>query len=694
MAVVRYSADGDIAVVTIHHPPANALTQAVRSGLREALARASGEGIAAIVIIGEGGNFSTGAELSDSGTAGLDEEPRLPGLLQAIEAGSKPVVAAIRGAALGGGLELALACHWRVAGPDATLGLPEIRLGLIPGAGATRRLPRLAGPEIALEICTSGRTFDVDFALRHGLVEEMTAGDLLLFAKNFARRMIREDRPVRRSGCLTERIENLDPGVFDAFRKKIGRRARGQIAPWRCIDAVEAGCKAPREQGERLEREAFEECVRSPQHRALSYQFRAEREARRIPGIPGDLPPLPVRSAAVVGAGTMGGGIAMCFAGAGIPVKLIEQSDEALQRGMGMIEKNYAGSVSRGSLTRAAAGEAMARITPAVHYDCASEADIVIEAVYEDLELKKSVFRRLDAVAAPHAILASNTSSLNIDELAAVTARPEKFVGTHFFSPANVMRLLETVRGARTSPQTIVTVMSLAGVIGKIPVLAGNCDGFIGNRMLQFYTGGAEYLLEEGATPEQIDRVMEDFGMPMGPLAMRDLAGNDVGLMIRKARAGSLPKEERLSPILDRIVEQGRLGQKTGRGFYRYDGRTRIADPEVMHLVTQVSRELGIRRREIDDQEILARLLHPLVNEGARILAEGIAIRPGDIDVVFVNGYGFPAYRGGPMYWSETTGLDRIRETMVRLGERFGPRWRPAALLERRIREGRGWSAA
>ncbi|HET9388744.1 MAG TPA: 3-hydroxyacyl-CoA dehydrogenase NAD-binding domain-containing protein, partial [Steroidobacteraceae bacterium] len=410
----------------------------------------------------------------------------------------------------------------------------------------------------------------------------------------------------------------------------------------------------------------------------------------RIPDVPASVQPLPIRSAGVVGAGTMGGGIAMTFANAGIPVRLLEISQETLERGLSLIRKNYSASVTRGSLSQERMDRAMSLITGVRQYEALAQADIVIEAVFEEPNVKKEVFTRLDAVCAPHAVLATNTSTLDIDAIAAATARPQSVIGTHFFSPANIMKLLENVRGTLSAPQTIATVMALGKTLGKVPVLAGNCDGFIGNRMLQFYTGEAEFLLEEGASPEQIDRVIEGFGFAMGPLAVRDLAGNDVGFLIRKSRR--IPSDERFSPILQRLVEAGRLGQKSGKGFYRYEGRTRIADPEVMTLIEDVSRELGIARREISDEEILDRLLHPLVNEGANIVEQGIAIRASDVDVVYVNGYGFPAYRGGPMFWAQEVGFERIIATMRGLSATHGQRWRPAPLLERMLAAGMGWS--
>jgi 3-hydroxyacyl-CoA dehydrogenase len=607
-----------------------------------------------------------------------------------MEATRKPVVAAIAGTALGGGFELALACHWRIAAESAKVGLPEVKLGLIPGAGGTQRFTRLAGPEAALDAITSGTHIPAPRALELGLVDAL-ADEVVAAAIAFARQAAQENRPLRIVSDVSDKITGVKAGLFADFRKKIQAKARGQLAPFRIIDSIEAACTEPKEEAFRIEREFFLECRSSPQRKALVHVFFAEREARKIPDVPADVKPLPVRKAVVIGAGTMGGGIAMNFANAGIPVDLLELSREALDRGLGLIQKNYAASVTRGSFTQARVDKALSLIQGITDYEAVAGADLVVEAVFEDLKVKQELFGKLDRVASPHAILATNTSTLDIDAIAAATSRPEKVVGTHFFSPANVMKLLENVRGTRTAPLTIATVMALGKTLSKVVVLAGNCDGFIGNRMLQFYSGEAEFLLEEGATPEQIDRVIEGFGFAMGPLAVRDLAGNDVGFMIRKGRR--IPADERWSPILQRLVEQGRLGQKTGKGFYRYEGRTRIPDPEVMSLIEGVSRELGIKRREIPDQEILERLLHPLVNEGAKIVDEGIAIRASDIDVVYVNGYGFPAYKGGPMYWGEEIGLAKVVATMRRLAPSHGTRWRPAPLLERLAASGAGWSS-
>ena len=690
MPVVNYRLDGEIAVLTIASPPVNALSLNVREGLMQGLQRAAQDpAVTALVVSGSGSIFSGGADITEIASGAALTAPMIADVQAQIEASGKPIVAAITGTALGGGFELALTCHARTADPKAMVGLPEVKLGLMPGAGGTVRFTRLAGPGAALEAITSGAQIPAARALELGLVD-VVEDDALGAALALARRWVAEKRPLRVASELTERIREVNPAVFADFRRKLEAKARGQLAPFRIVDSIEAACGKPRGEALRLERQYFMECRDSAQRQALVHLFFAEREARRIPGLTREVQPLPIRSAAVIGAGTMGGGIAMNFANAGIPVTLLDLSGEALERGLAMIRKNYATSVARGSLTQARAEQAVALVRGATSYEALKDADIVIEAVFEDMKVKQEVFARLDKLAAPQAILATNTSTLDIDAIAAVTSRPQQVVGTHFFSPANVMKLLENVRGAKSSPQTLATVMALGKTLGKVAVLAGNCDGFIGNRMLGFYGLEAEFLLEEGATPEQIDRVMEGFGFAMGPLAVRDLAGNDIGFMIRKGR--KLPADERYSPILERLVAQGRLGQKTGKGFYRYEGRTRIVEPEVTRLIEGVSRDLGITRRQIPDTEILSRLLHPLVNEGARIVEEGIAARASDIDVVYVNGYGFPAWRGGPMYWAQHAGLQNVVETMRRLTPTHGARWAPAPLLERLARSGQGWT--
>ena len=693
MALVNYRLEADVAILEIDNPPVNALGIHVREGLVEGLRRAASEPqVTAIVIAGSRGLFPAGADINEIVSGLSHKSPIIREVQARMEASDKPIVAAIEGTALGGGFELAMACHWRVASRTATVGLPEVKLGLIPGAGGTQRFTRLAGPEAALEYITSGAQIPAARALELGVVDEL-ADDAVAAAVTLARRAIVERRELRLSSDLGTKIDRVDRSLFATFRRLLEAKARGQLAPWRIVDAIEAACLRPKDEAMRLEREWFNECRDSPQRAALVHVFFAEREARRVPdAAAADTMPLPIRSVGIVGAGTMGGGIAMAFANVGMPVKLLDVSRDALERGQGAIRRNYAASVSRGTLTRERMDERLGLIQGITEYDGLANVDLIIEAAFEDLNVKRQIFARLDKVAAPRTILATNTSILDIDAIASATSRPENVVGTHFFSPANVMRLLENVRGRASSPQTILTVMGLGKLLGKVPVLSGNAPGFIGNRMLQFYSYEAEFLLEEGAVPEQIDRVMEEFGFAMGPLAVRDLAGNDVGLQIRRQR--QLPADERHSPLLERLVALGRLGQKAGKGFYRYEGRTRVPDKEVVNLIRDVSHEMGVRRRVIGDQEIVDRLLHPLVNEGARVLEERIAVRPGDIDLVFVHGYGFPAWRGGPMFWSEQVGLDKVLTTVEGLAPNHGSRWQPAQLLIRLAQAGKGWQNA
>ena len=686
---IHYRSDGDVAVLQIEHPPVNALSLEVRRGLIEALARAASDpAIRAAVIIGSGGSFPAGADIREIASGAALTPPILLDVIGRLETFEKPLVAAIEGVALGGGFELALACHARIAAPGARVGLPEVKLGLIPGAGGTQRFTRLAGPQAALEAITSGEHLPAARALALGVLDAIAA-EPLAQAIIWARRLA-DEGAVPRASEREERTAGVDPGLFSAWREAHARKYRGQLAPGRIVDAIEAACTRPREEAFGLERQYFLECRDSPQRKALMHLFHAEREARKIPGVGPDVEPAPIRRAAVLGAGTMGAGIAVCFANAAIPVTLLDATEAALERGLSRIRELYRESVERGRLSAQQAEAALGLIRGATGDAPLGEVDIAIEAVFEDPALKREVFERLDRNTPPHAILASNTSTLDIDRLAAATGRPQQVVGTHFFSPAHVMKLMENVRGTASSPQTLATVMALAKRLGKIPVLAGNCDGFIGNRMLQYYGAEAERLLEEGATPEQVDAVIESFGFAMGPLAMRDLSGNDVGWAIRRNRI--LPPDERWSPILERMAAEGRLGRKSGQGFYRYEGGRRRHNPEALALIESVSRELGIERRAISDAEILTRLLHPLVNEGAKILAEGIASRPGDIDVVYVHGYGFPAYKGGPMYWAEQDGLEKVIATLERLAPSHGQRWQPAARLLEAARRG-GWDA-
>jgi 3-hydroxyacyl-CoA dehydrogenase len=692
VSAVNYASHGDVAVLTVNNPPVNALSHSVRVGLMEGLQTALADvAVKAIVVIGGGTTYIAGADIKEFGKP--IQPPRLLDIQDAMEASTKPIVSAIHGTALGGGLEVALTCHYRVAVPSAKVGLPEVKLGLLPGAGGTQRLPRLVGVQKALELITSGDHIEADKACELGVIDEVVSGDLLQGAIEFARKVVSENRPLRTVKAMTDKISGVDPQVFDEFRRSREKKFRGLFAPWKIIECIEAACYKPVDEAFQFERDGFQECHDSPQRAALIHLFFAERAARKIPDVPADTKPLPIRKAAIIGAGTMGGGIAMCFANAGIPVKLIDISEEAVAAGIKRVTGNYATSVSRGSISQAQMDQRLALVEGVASYDAVADVDIVIEAVFEKMELKKEIFAKLDAIAPPHCILGSNTSSLDIDAIASATQRPDKVIGTHFFSPANVMKLLENVRGKASSAETIATVMNLGKLINKVPVLAGNCDGFIGNRMLQYYAGRAEFLLEEGCTPEQVDGVAERFGMPMGPLAMRDLAGMDVGVLVRKERAKTLPPEERFSPIVERLVEKGWYGQKTQKGFYLYEGRKRLPNPDALKVIEEVSKELGIERREWSDEEIAAHLFHPLVNEGAKILEDKIAIRASDIDITWVNGYGFPHYLGGPMFWGEKIGLEKVLETARILGEKHGRRWKPAPLIERLVKEGKGFSS-
>ncbi len=691
---VSYERLGAIGVITVDNPPVNALSVEVRAGLVDSLRRGLGDDAArALVVMGGGRTFIAGADIREFGKPLVP--PDLNDVIARIDESPKPVIAALHGTALGGGLEVALGCHYRCAVGSAQVGFPEVKLGLLPGAGGTQRLPRLIGVEPALEVIVGGDPLPATRAQALGIIDEILPGDLRDGAIAFAARVVAERRPLRRVSASDEKLQaaRSSPAVFEAFRKRIERQARGYLAPFKCIEAVQAAATLPFDAGLRRERELFQECMRSPQSRAQIHAFFAEREATKIPGVPKETPARPVRIAAVIGAGTMGGGIAMNFANAGIPVHVVETSPEALDRGLAVVRKNYAATVEKGRLAQAEMDRRLGLITGTLSWDAVADADFVIEAVFEEMPIKKQVFARLDRLAKPSAILATNTSTLDVDEIASATARPGSVIGTHFFSPANVMRLLELVRGAATSKETIATAAELGRRMGKVWVLAGNCDGFIGNRMLAGYAREAQFLLEEGATPQQVDRVIYDFGFPMGPFAMSDLAGLDVGWRIRKGKAATRPRDLRYSPVADRLCERGRFGQKTGAGWFRYEkgGRTPIPDPEVEALIIESATEQGIARRTIGDEEILARCLYPLVNEGARILEEGIALRAGDIDIVYLHGYGFPRYRGGPMYWADTLGLTRVYEQVAAYHRLHGAFWEPAPLLQRLALQGKSF---
>src|SRR5688572_12588225 len=692
MTAITQSVDldrrGRVAVVTVNNPPVNALSQHVRQGLHEGVKQAVGDaGVQAIVIACAGRTFIAGADITEFGKPPV--APSLHEVLDAIESSPKPVVAAVHGTALGGGLEVTLACHYRVGVKDARFGLPEVKLGLLPGAGGTQRLPRVVGVEKALGMMVSGDPIRADEALAAGLIDEIVEGDLTAAGVAFAEKVLNEQRPLKKIRDLDDKLAAVrgKPEVFANFRKSVARQTRGFRAPENIIKAVEAAVSLPFAEGLTRERELFAELMASPESRAQRYFFFAEREAAKIPDVPADTPAKDVRKAAVIGAGTMGGGIAMNFANAGIPVTVVEMNQENLDRGLGIVRKNYEATASRGRLTPADVEKRMGLIQGTTDWNAVRDADMIIEAVFEEMPIKKEVFARLDGLAKPDAVLATNTSTLDVDEIAAATRRPESVIGTHFFSPANVMRLLENVRGAKSSKTTVATAMSIGRRIGKVPVLVGVCYGFVGNRMLHQRGQQAEKLILEGALPHQVDKVLTDFGFPMGPFAMGDLAGLDVGWRIRKGRGMK-------SAVADRICELGRFGQKTGAGYYKYDDkRNPSPDPEVEQIIFDVSKEKGIKRRQISDEEILQRLLYPMVNEGAKILEEKIAIRASDIDVIWVYGYGWPVYRGGPMFWADSIGLKALRDKMLEFQRTHGDFWKPAPLLSRLADEGKGFTS-
>jgi 3-hydroxyacyl-CoA dehydrogenase len=680
---------GRVAVLTVNNPPVNALSQHVRQGLRDGVKQASGDSaVGAIVIVCGGRTFIAGADITEFG-----KPPREPGLhevLDLIESSPKPVVAAIHGTALGGGLEVTLACHYRVGVKDARFGLPEVKLGLLPGAGGTQRLPRVVGVEKGLSMMVSGDPIRADEALKSGLIDEIVDGDLTAAGVAFAEKALNEKRPLRKIRELDDKLAAVrgKPEVFANFRKSIARQTRGFKAPENIVKAVEAAVSLPFDQGIKRERELFSELITSPESKAQRYFFFAEREAAKIPDVPADTPAKDIKKAAVIGAGTMGGGIAMNFANAGIPVTVVEMNQENLDRGLGIVRKNYEATASRGRLTMADVEKRMGLIHGTTDWNAVRDADMIIEAVFEEMPIKKEVFAKLDGLAKPDAVLATNTSTLDVDEIASATKRPESVIGTHFFSPANVMRLLENVRGKKSSKTTIATAMTIGRRIAKVPVLVGVCYGFVGNRMLHQRGQQAEKLILEGALPHQVDQVLTDFGFPMGPFAMGDLAGLDVGWRIRKGRGVK-------SPVADRICELGRFGQKTGSGYFKYEkgDRTPIPDAEVEKIIVDVATQQGITRRPISDEEILQRLLYPMVNEGAKILDEKIAIRASDIDVIWVYGYGWPVYRGGPMFWADQIPLRALRDKMLEFQKASGDTfWAPAPLLNRLADEGKGFT--
>ena len=690
--LVKITKDNDVAIITIDNPPVNALGPGVPEGIGAAIEEINGDSsVKAAVVIGGGRTFVAGADIKEFGkmTSGGPRRSLLPLLLH-IEDSTKPIVMAIHGNAFGGGLELAMAGHYRVASPTAQVGQPEVKLGIIPGAAGTQRLPRLVGVARALEMCAEGKPVPAREAAALGLLDRLIEGDLLAGAVSFAREVA--DKPAPKTRERTEKLRTGEDhaATFSAARAAASKKQRGLKAPLAAIDAVEAATRLPFEEGCQAEAMLFTECLFSDQSKALIHVFFGEREVAKIPDIPKDAPVIPVNRVAVVGSGTMGGGIAMVFANAGIPVLLKEVDQPALDAGMGKIRKNYANSVQRGRFTEAFVDERLKLITPVVTYDAFSEADMVVEAVFEGMALKKTIFADLDRFCRPGAILATNTSTLNIDDIASATSRPEAVIGTHFFSPANVMRLLEIVRGKRSSKEAIATCMQLSKKLGKIGVLVGNCRGFVGNRMFGPYRREAQFLVEEGADIEAVDQALVDFGSAMGPLGTGDLAGLDVGWRIRKEYR-HLEKPGIRQPFSeDGLCELGRYGQKTGKGWYRYDENRRAStDPEVTTLVRKWSADAGIPQRQISTEEIVDRCNYALVNEGARILEEGYALRAVDIDIIYLNGYGFPAHRGGPMWYADTVGLQKVYQRISEFQKQHGELWAPAPLLKRLAETGK-----
>ena len=678
--VVRLEKDGEIGVIIVNYPPVNALGPGVSEGIIASLHQANEDpSIKAMVLIGDGRSFIAGADIRGFGT-GRKRPPIGERTYDVLDASPKPVVAAIHGFALGGGLENAMACHYRIAVASAKVGLPEVLIGILPGGGGTQRLPRLAGARTALEMITSGRHVPAPEAATMGIIDEvLPEGTGLREAAVAYARRIAGIRPLPR---VRDKAVSADPGIFDAMRKSIARKARNQTAPYHCIAAVEAACALPFDDGIRREAELFAELESSDEAKALRYAFFAEREVAKLPDLPAGVAPFDFSAPAVIGAGTMGGGIAMSFADFGYDVKIMDATREALGNGMERIRNNYATSVKRGSLGEGEMQRRLSRIHPVAGYDDIRDCDVVVEAAFERMDVKKLIFEKLDQVMKPGAFLFSNTSALDMDELAAVTKRPDYVAGTHFFSPANVMKLLEVVRPSKASPETLMTAMAMGRKIGKISAMAGNTDGFVANRSRAPFNTEMVILLEEGCLPEQVDKVMIDFGYPMGPFAVGDLAGLDIGAEGRKRRAAANPNYRRL-PIADRVVEMGRYGQKTGAGWYRYEkgDRTPHPDPEVAAIIKSVAAEMGVPQRVFSDTEILHRLLFASVNEACRILEEGKAYRASDVDVMWLHGFGFPRYRGGLMYWADGIGARDVYNQIASWHQQYGERWAPSRLL-------------
>lgn len=688
MSVVNYQIQGNIGVVTINNPPVNALSHELRLNILKSIESAQNDDSQAIVIICDGRTFIAGADITEFGKPPLS--PILPDLLSAIDQSQKPTIAALHGTALGGGFEMALACHYRCALPSAKVGLPEVNLGLLPGAGGTQRTPRLAGVEAALDLITSGNPIFASKAAELGLIDHIIEGELLEGALAYANSIIADGSKIKRASDIVIDKTSINEDTFANVRAKLNKRARGQSAPQLIVDCVEAAVNLPFAEGLQIERDNFKQCLVSSQSAALRHMFFAERQSVKVRDLDKNIALRDIKHVGIIGGGTMGGGIAMNFANVGIPVTVIEINDEALKRGKDIIAKNYAMTVKKGKLSQQQAQERQALISGSTDYAALSEVDMVIEAVFENLDIKKAVFTKLDAACKQGAILATNTSYQDVDQIAAATSRPEDVIGLHFFSPANVMKLLEVVRGAKTADDVLATSMAIARTIKKVPVLSNVCYGFIGNRMLRYYGREAQLCMIEGSTPEVIDGVMQKFGMAMGPLAVGDLAGLDIGYKARQALSEEEKGEPKTYCIADTLVEMGRLGQKTGQGYYAYDPQTRKrnSDPVVLEVIEQQAQAQGITRKEISNEEILNRLTFSLINEGIKILQEGVAQRPSDIDVVYVFGYGFPAFRGGPMHYADSIGLTKVYDTICKFKEQYGEKyWQPAQLLERLVKE-------
>ena len=688
--VVSYELQANIGIITVNNPPVNALAQVVREGILDAVNTAQKDASEAIILCCDGRTFIAGADITEFGKP--PKEPGLPDVLTAIENSTKPVVAAIHGTALGGGFEVTLACHYRCAVASAKVGLPEVKLGLLPGAGGTQRVPRIAGVQAALDMITSGNPVSAQKANNMGLVDEVVeGGDLLAGAISYAKHLVESGAPLKRIRDITIDSSTIEANFFEGARKRLAKRARGQIAQDRIVSCLQAAVELPIDEGLIRERELFKELVSSPESAAMRHIFFAERQAAKIKDLEKDTALRPIKSVAILGGGTMGGGIAMCFANVGIPVILVEINDEALERGLGIVRKNYAITVQKGKLPADKMEQRIGLISGTTDYGDIGDVDLVIEAVFENLDLKKEIFAKLDAACKPGAILATNTSYQDVDAIAEATARPEDVVGMHFFSPANVMKLLEVVRGEKTADDVLATVMQIGKKIGKVCALSRVCYGFIGNRMLGGYGREAQMLLLDGCTPAQVDGALEGFGMAMGPLAMSDLAGLDVGYKARQGRT-DLPDDPKLYRMGTMLVEMGRYGQKTGSGFYQYDPETRrrMSDPEVEALIKEEADKLDVEQAHISDDEILARCFYPLINEGAKILEEGIAQRASDIDVVYIYGYAFPVAKGGPMHYADSVGLKNVYEKICEFRDKYGEQyWNPAPLLKQLAEEGK-----